>query len=160
MAENLILKQQLFLLTRSRQRAPKLSPLERFLLGLWTIFLDPRRIKRAALLVQPSTLLRCHQALIKWKYRLLFSSPKSGKPGPKGPSRQLIELVLEMKRRNPQCGCTKIAEQISKTFAIPLDKDVVRRILASHYHPDRAGGPSWLTFLGLTKDSLWRALST
>jgi len=48
-AENLILKQQLFLLTRSRQRAPKLSPLERFLLGLWTIFLDPRRIKRTAI---------------------------------------------------------------------------------------------------------------
>ncbi len=133
-AENLILKQQLFFLTRSRKRAPNLSPLDRFLLGLWTIFLDPRRIKRAAFLVQPSTLLRCHQALIKWKYRLLFSSPKSGKPGPKGPSRQLIELVLEMKRRNPQCGCTKIAEQISKTFALPLDKDVVRRILVAVLH--------------------------
>jgi len=57
-AENLLLKQQLFLLTRSRKRAHNLSPHDRFLLGLWTIFLDPRRIKRAAILVQPSTLLR------------------------------------------------------------------------------------------------------
>jgi transposase InsO family protein len=154
-AENLLLKQQLLLVTRSRKRAPKLSPLDRFLLGLWTIFLDPRRIKRAAFLVKPSTLLRYHQALTKWKYHLLFSAQKRRKPGPKGPSPQLIELVLEMKRRNPRFGCTKIAEQISTTFAIPIDKDVVRRILAAHYHPDQTDGPSWLTFLGHTKDSLW-----
>ena len=49
-AENLLLKQQLFLLSRSRKRAPNLSPLDRFLLALWTIFLDPRRIKRTAML--------------------------------------------------------------------------------------------------------------
>jgi len=60
-----------------------------------------------------------------------------------------------MKRRNPRFGCTKIAEQIAKTFGLPLDKDVVRRILASYYRPHRTGGPSWLTFLGHTKDSLW-----
>ena len=154
-AENLLLKQQLFLLTRSRKRAPNLSPLDRFLLGLWTIFLHPRRIKRAAILIQPSTLLRYHHALVKWKYYLLFSAQKRRKPGPKGPSRQLIELVLEMKRRNPRFGCIKIAEQISKTFAIPVEKDVVRRILATHYQPDQTDGPSWLTFLGHTKDSLW-----
>ncbi len=154
-AENLLLKQQLFLVTRSRKRAPNLSPLDRFLLGLWTIFLDSRRIKRAAILVQPSTLLRCHQTLIKWKYRLLFSAQKRRKPGPKGPSPQLIELVLEMKRRNPRFWCIKIAEQISKIFAIPVEKDVVRRILATHYQPDQTDGPSWLTFLGHTKDSLW-----
>jgi hypothetical protein len=154
-AENLLLKQQLLLVTRSRKRAPNLSPLDRFLLGLWTIFLNPRRIQRTAILVQPSTLLRCHHALIKWKYRLLYASRKRGKPGPKGPARQLIELVLEMKRRNPRFGCPKIAEQISTTFAIPVDKDVVRRILAAHYHPDHTDGPSWLTFLGHMKDSLW-----
>ncbi len=158
-AENLILKQQLFLLTRSRKRAPNLSPLDRFLLGLWTIFLDPRRIQRTAILLQPSTLLQYHQALIEWKYPLLFSSPKSGKPGPKGPSRQLLALVLAMKRRNPQCGCTKIAEPIAKPFARPLEKDVVRRILASHSQADRPGGPSWLAFIGPMKDSLWRVLS-
>jgi len=33
---------------------------------------------------------------------------------------------------------------------------VVRRILALHYQPESgAGGPSWLSFLGHTKDSLW-----
>jgi hypothetical protein len=40
------------------------------------------------------------------------------------------------------------------TFDIPIDKDIVRRILASHYRPG-PGGPSWLTFIGHLKDSLW-----
>ena len=39
---------------------------------------------------------------------------------------------------------------------VEIDKDVVRRILSVHYRPEsNAGGPSWLTFLGHTKDSLW-----
>jgi putative transposase len=41
-------------------------------------------------------------------------------------------------------------------FNLPLDKDVVRRILAHHHWPGQgSGGPSWLTFLGNMKDSLW-----
>ena len=155
MAENLMLKQQLLVLTRSRKRAPNLSSFDRFFLGLWSTFLDPRRIKRVAFLIRPSTLLKFHQALVKRKYRLLYSSPNRKKPGPKGPSRQLIELVLEMKRRNPRFGCTKIAEQLSKTFALPLNKDVVRRILTRYYRPGRDDGPSWLSFIGQAKDSLW-----
>lgn len=71
------------------------------------------------------------------------------------PPRKLIELVLELKRRNPRFGCPKIAEQISKTFALPLDKGVVRRILAAYYRPERGEGPSWLSFIGHMKDSLW-----
>ena len=51
-------------------------------------------------------------------------------------------------------GCPRIAEQITLTFGI--SKDVVRRILALYYRPvPDDDGPSWLTFLGHTKDSLW-----
>jgi hypothetical protein len=62
-----------------------------------------------------------------------------------------------MKRRNPQYGCPKIAEQISKLFGVDIDKDIVRRVLAKYYHPepDAGGGPSWLTFIAHMKDSLW-----
>jgi transposase InsO family protein len=61
-----------------------------------------------------------------------------------------------MKQRNPAWGCPRIAQQIALAFDIPIDKDVVRRILASHYRPEKgSGGPSWLTFLGHMKDSLW-----
>jgi hypothetical protein len=61
-----------------------------------------------------------------------------------------------MKQRNPHWGCPRIAQQIAVVFHIAIDKDVVRRILAHHYLPGQdSGGPSWLTFLGRMRDSLW-----
>jgi hypothetical protein len=55
------------------------------------------------------------------------------KHGPKGPSAKLINLVVEMKQRNPNWGCPRIAQQITLAFHIQIDKDVVRRVLARHY---------------------------
>jgi len=61
-----------------------------------------------------------------------------------------------MKRRNPTWGCPRIAQQIALAFAIPITKDVVRRVLAVRYRPaPDSAGPSWLTVLGHAKDSLW-----
>ncbi len=68
-ADNLLMKQQLLVINRSRQRAPNLSMLDRFLLGLWSLFLSPRHIQRSAVIIKPSTLLRFHEALIKCKYQ-------------------------------------------------------------------------------------------
>ena len=155
-AENLILKQQLIIHSRSRQRAPNLSTQDRALLGFWSLFLNPRRIARSAIIIKPSTLLSFHNALKKRKYRLLYSPGGGRKPGPAGPSREVIEAIVEMKRRNPRFGCPRIAQQINLTFGLEVDKDVVRRILARHYRPDPGNnGPSWLTTIGHAKDSLW-----
>jgi len=74
--------------------------------------------------------------LRKRKYRLLFTPKVRGKPGPKGPSPELVAAVVAMKRRNPRWGCRHIAQQISYLFGVDIDKDVVRRILAKHYRPD------------------------
>ena len=75
---------------------------------------------------------------------------------PKGPDKDLIEAVVAMKRRNPGWGCPRIAQQIAVAFGVEIDKDIVRRVLSAHYRPESdPGGPSWLTFLGHTKDSLW-----
>jgi transposase InsO family protein len=92
----------------------------------------------------------------KRKCRLLFSPDRRRKAVPKGPSAELVGAVVEMKRRNPSWGCPRIAQQIALAFQIEIDKDVVRRILAHHYQPGQdSDGPSWLTFLGHMKDSLW-----
>jgi hypothetical protein len=41
-------------------------------------------------------------------------------------------------------------------FGVDIDKDEVRRILGKYYGLEPgSGGPSWLTFLGQAKDSLW-----
>lgn len=155
-AENLILKQQLIIHSRSRQRAPNLSTQDRALLGFWSLFLNPRRIARSAIIIKPTTLLRFHNALKKRKYRQLYSPGGGRKPGPKGPSKEVINAIVEMKRRNPRFGCPRIAQQINLTFDLDLDKDTVRRVLATHYRPDPSNrGPSWLTTIGHAKDSLW-----
>ncbi len=49
LAENLLLKQQLLVLSRHRWRAPSFSLAERLLLGFWSSFLSPRRLLRAAI---------------------------------------------------------------------------------------------------------------
>ena len=72
-AENLLLKQQLLIHSRARERAPNLSTKDRTLLGFWSLFLNPRRIARSAIIVKPSTLLRFHTAMMKRKYRQLYS---------------------------------------------------------------------------------------
>jgi putative transposase len=154
-AENLLLKQQLIIHSRSRQRSPNLSTQERTLLGFLSLFLNPRRIARIAIIIQPSTLLRFHTALVKRKYRQLYSPRGGCKPGPAGPSQAVINAIVEMKQRNPRYGCPRIAQQINLTFGLSLDKDSVRRVLAAHYKSYPGGGPSWLTTLGHTKDSLW-----
>jgi hypothetical protein len=62
-ADSLLMKQQLLIINRTRQRTPNLSTLDRFLLGFWSLFLSPRHIQRAAVIMRPSTLLKFHHLL-------------------------------------------------------------------------------------------------
>ncbi len=155
-AESLLLRHQLMIANRSRQRSPNLCASDRILVGVLALLVRPTRLLRSAIVLKPSTLLGLHKALSKQKYRMLFSPNRRRKPGPKGPTAELIHAVVEMKQRNPNWGCPRIAQQIALAFHIQIDKDVVRRILARHYRPGQhPDGPSWLTFLGHMKDSLW-----
>jgi transposase InsO family protein len=156
-AENLLLKQQLIVLRRGRRRAPRLTMSDRLLCGLGSLFLSPGRIHKVAIALRPSTVLAFHQAWVRRKYRRLFSSTASPKPpGPKGPDRALIQAIVELTSRNPRFGCPRMARIISQTFGIDIDKSVVYRVLAKHYRPAPGGsGPSWLSFIGHTRDSLW-----
>jgi hypothetical protein len=122
----------------------------------FALLMRPARLTKSAIIVRPATILRFHQALEDRKYRRLFSPKSQAKPGPKGPSEEVIAAIIAVKRRNPRWGCPRIAQQLSLAFDIQLDKDVVRRVLAKHYKLDpRHRGPSWLSFIGHTKDSLW-----
>ena len=110
-AESLVLKHQLVISNRARQRTPNLTSIDRFVLGLTTLFVSPRRLPKLGALIKPATLLNFHKALVERKYYLLFSSsPHCGKPGPKGPSAQLIAAIIEMKQRNPRFGYMRIAQ--------------------------------------------------
>ena len=61
--DSLLMKQQLLIINRSRRRAPNLTVIDRLLLGFWTLFLSPHYIRRAAVILKPSTLFIFHDML-------------------------------------------------------------------------------------------------
>ena len=75
--------------------------------------------------------------------------------GPKGPSRDLIKLVVEMKERNLDYGCPKIAALITNVTGHEIDAESVRRILKKHFRPMPGRGPSWLMPIGSHTNKLW-----
>jgi hypothetical protein len=49
---------------------------------------------------------------------MLFSRRRRRQPGPKGPNKELIDEVVELKRRNLNWGCPRIAQQIALASAL------------------------------------------
>ena len=92
-AESLAVKQQLLIMKRAHRRAPKLTSSDRLVLGVCTLFVSPQRLRKMAVILQPSRLLGFHHALVKRKYQLLYSPRKRRRPGPRGPSKELIHAV-------------------------------------------------------------------
>jgi len=103
-AESLLLRHQLVISNRARQRAPNLTSIDRFVLGLTTLFVSPQRISKLGALIKPTTLFKFHKALVDRKYRLLFSSSSNRcRPGPKGcPSRKPVAHHWTDRRWHPR----------------------------------------------------------
>src|SRR5215468_59955 len=97
-AESVLTKHQLLILNRSRRRAPNLHILDRLIAGFCSLWIRPKRRRRLAIAFKPSTFLNFHRAMVQRKYWLLFSPKQRTKPGPKGPTADLIQAVVEMKR--------------------------------------------------------------
>src|SRR6185436_18050420 len=72
-AESVLVRHQLLVLNRGRNRAPNLRSVDRIVAGLCTLFMRPARVLRSGVIVKPSTLLHLHSLLRKRKYCMLFS---------------------------------------------------------------------------------------
>jgi len=72
-SENILLRQQLIVLSRNKKRSPKLTLSDKLLFGWLAIFINPNRLKKIAIILKPTTILKFHRALIKRKYHFLFS---------------------------------------------------------------------------------------
>ncbi len=115
------------------------------------------RLTKISLILQPATILKFHRALVERKFQKLCSKKNKQKPGRKGPSQEIIDLVLALKQRNPRYGYCRIAMQIFQSFGIKISCFAVGRIQRKYLPPEGNGdnGFSWLTFIGHTVDSLW-----
>lgn len=154
-AENLLLRQQLLVLTRGKCRCPSMKPPERIILAFCTHMISPKRIGKCAIGVAKATLLSLYRALVKKKYSRLFSNKGRRKAGRKGPSKEMIRFIVEIKEKNPRYGCPKIAMLASNVLGKKIDKETVRRILLKHFKPTPGSGPSWLSPIGNAPNKLF-----
>ncbi|MBF0443872.1 MAG: hypothetical protein HQK54_18330, partial [Oligoflexales bacterium] len=155
MMENLVLRQQLIVSSRKHRKAPPLKLIERILFAISLFFIPFKRLTRVAVIVSPDTILKFHKALIKKKYQILFGSKGAKKPGRKGFDKDIVNLVIEIKAKNPTYGCPRISMLVSNITGISISEQTVRRILRKYYKPAPGNGPSWLSFIGNQIDSLW-----
>jgi hypothetical protein len=82
-AESVLAKHQLLILNRSRQcatKSPRPAP-GRLIARIGSLWNKPNRLRRVAIAFKLSTLLNSHRALVKRKYRPLFSPKQRTKPG-------------------------------------------------------------------------------
>jgi len=98
-AESVLLKHQQLIARRSAGKTPKLTTSDRFLCGFLTRFMRPGRIRKAAVILKPATLTKLRRALLSRNYNRLFSSRKNRKPGPKGPSDDLVLVIVELNQQ-------------------------------------------------------------
>ncbi len=155
-AENQAMRQQLLVMSRSKKRSPSLTTFDRFFFGFMSILIGEKRLPKIAVILKPETLLNFHKALVNKKYSTLFSNKTKNKPGRKARDQKLIDLAVEMKIKNPMFGYGRIAMQIQEAFGIAISRFAVARILRKNRYKLPSGkGPSWLTFIGHLKDSLW-----
>jgi hypothetical protein len=108
-AESVLMRHQVLILNRGRKRAPNLRSSDRVTADLCILMMRPARVVRSAVVLKTSILLHFHKILIQQTYRLLFSPKRVRRPGPKGPTKALIDAIVEMKRRNRTWGCKRIA---------------------------------------------------
>ncbi|MFK7825185.1 MAG: hypothetical protein AB8G05_13605 [Oligoflexales bacterium] len=112
MAENVALRQQLAVVSRKYKKSPKLNTSDRLIFSILAKFMPRSRLRKIAIIVSPSTILKFHRALVKKKYQILFTARKSKKSGPKGFGQEIIDLVIEIKNKNPSFGCPRIAMMV------------------------------------------------
>src|ERR1700749_351884 len=80
-AESLAVRHQLLILKRAQRRTPRLTAWDRLVLGACALFVSPKGLRKLAVILQPSTLLGLHHALVHRKYHLLYSPRKRRRPG-------------------------------------------------------------------------------
>ena len=84
-AESVLVKHQLLILSRSRKRSPNLRTADRVVAGLCAVFMRPARLVRSAIVFKPRTLLNLHQASDSAEISTAVLVASADEAGPQGP---------------------------------------------------------------------------
>jgi hypothetical protein len=147
-AENLLLRQQLAVLTRPTRRRPRLHSRDRLFRALaphlW------RDWRRHLVLVRPETVIRWHRRgwRLFWRWR---SRTHVGRPRL---NREVRELIATMARDNPRWGSERVRGELLK-LGIAVSRRTIQRDRGRC--PARPPSQSWRTFLANHAHQLWAA---
>jgi putative transposase len=135
--ENLALRQQLAVLTRTVKR-PRLRSTDRL---FWILLAKGWQDWRSALIVvQPNTVVRWHRQWLRWRWTRLSQRRRPGRPTT---SSAIRALVSTMTTANPLWGAPRIHGELAK-LGITLSERPVSRLLG---RPRRPPSQTWRTFL-------------
>jgi hypothetical protein len=146
-AENLLLRHQLAVLTRPTRRRPRLHARDRL---LWVLTRRLRRDwRRHLVLVRPETVIRWHREawrlLWRWRSRAPLGRPRL--------SAEVRELIARMARDNPLWGSERIRGELLK-LGIVVSNRSIRRYRG---RPPRRPSQTWRTFLANHVHQIWAA---
>ena len=147
-AENLLLRQQLTVLTRPSRRRPRLRSQDKL---FWVMIRTLRRDGRQhLLLVRPDTVVRWQRQAWKvfWRWR---SRRRLGRPRL---SLEVRELIARMARENPRWGSERIRGELLK-LGIRVSKRSIQRYRGRG--PARPPSQTWRTFLANHRPDIWAA---
>jgi transposase InsO family protein len=145
-AENVLLRQQLAVLTRPTRKRPRLRARDKL---FWRLTRLVRRDwRRHLVLVTPETVVRWHRRgwRLYWRWR---SRAPLGRPRV---SLEVRELIATMARDNPSWGAERIRGELLK-LGIAVSKASVQRY--RRRGPARPPSQSWRTFLLNHRPSMW-----
>ena len=147
-AENLLLRQQLAILTRPTRKRPPLHTPDRL---FWVLVRLVRRDWRQHMvLVKPETVVRWHR--LGW--RLFWRWRSRGRIGRPRVGAELRRLIARMARDNPAWGAERIRGELLK-LGIAFSRGSVQRYRGRG--PTRPPTQSWRTFLRNHRPSIWAA---
>jgi putative transposase len=147
-AENLILRQQLAVLTRPTRKRPQL----RFRDRLFWVFVRAVRCdwRRHLVLVRPETVVRWHRAA----WTLLWRRRSRARPDRPRLPHEVRALIASMARENPAWGSERIRGELLK-----LGITISTRSIQPYRRrgPARPPSQSWRTFLANHRPDIWAA---
>jgi putative transposase len=146
LAENLLLRQQLAVLTRPTRKRPRLRACDKV---FWmAVGIVRRDWRHHLMLVRPETVVRWHRQGWKlfWRWR---SRARPGRPRLRP---EIRELIARMATENPAWGSERIRGELLK-LGIAVSKRSVQEY--RRRGPARPPNQTWRTFLRNHRPSIW-----
>jgi putative transposase len=154
LAENLLLRHQLAVLTRPTRRRPRLRTRDTL---LWVLARRLRRDwRRHLVFVRPETVVRWHRRAWRlfWRWRWRWRWRSRTRLGRPRLSPEVRELIAAMARDNPLWGSERIRGEFLK-LGLAVSNRSIRRYRGRG--PAQPSSQTWRTFLRNHAGSTWAA---